>query len=274
MPGGQFTNLKAQARSLGLEERWHEVAETYAEVNRMFGDIVKVTPSSKVVGDMALMMVSQGLSRADVENPDREVAFPESVVDMMKGNLGQPPGGWPEAAPEEDPQGREAHHRPPGPSCEAARYRGDPEGAVEGVRRPRVDDEDLNGYLMYPKVYADYLRRNLVYGPGAHAAHEDLLLRDGAGRRNLGRDRPGQDAGDPASGGGRNARGRVGAGVLRTERPAPRDPGGRPQGGGARPRSVPRPRRAIPTTSERRCRASWPGRRGGGAEGEGRATFS
>ena len=63
MPGGQFTNLKAQARSLGLEERWHEVAKTYADVNQMFGDIVKVTPSSKVVGDMALMMVSQGLTR-------------------------------------------------------------------------------------------------------------------------------------------------------------------------------------------------------------------
>jgi pyruvate carboxylase len=69
MPGGQFTNLKAQARSMGLEERWHEVAQTYADVNRMFGDIVKVTPSSKVVGDMALMMVSQGLTREQVEDP-------------------------------------------------------------------------------------------------------------------------------------------------------------------------------------------------------------
>ena len=69
----------------------------YAEVNRMFGDIVKVTPSSKVVGDMALMMVAQGLTREQVEDPAVEVAFPESVVDMMRGNLGQPPGGWPEA---------------------------------------------------------------------------------------------------------------------------------------------------------------------------------
>jgi pyruvate carboxylase len=69
MPGGQFTNLKAQARSLGLEDRWHEIAQAYADANQMFGDIVKVTPSSKVVGDMALMMVSQDLSVADVENP-------------------------------------------------------------------------------------------------------------------------------------------------------------------------------------------------------------
>jgi pyruvate carboxylase len=95
MPGGQFTNLKAQARSMGLEDRWHEVAQMYADVNQMFGDIVKVTPSSKVVGDMALMMVSQGLSRADVEDPKKEVAFPDSVIDMMRGNLGQPPGGFP-----------------------------------------------------------------------------------------------------------------------------------------------------------------------------------
>ncbi|MDP6192066.1 MAG: pyruvate carboxylase, partial [Paracoccaceae bacterium] len=95
MPGGQFTNLKAQARSLGLEEQWPEIAKTYADVNQMFGDIVKVTPSSKVVGDMALMMVSQGLSRQDVENPDIDLSFPDSVVDMMRGNLGQPPGGFP-----------------------------------------------------------------------------------------------------------------------------------------------------------------------------------
>ncbi|MGN7871890.1 pyruvate carboxylase, partial [Paracoccus sp. 22332] len=97
MPGGQFTNLKAQARSMGLEDRWHEVAQAYADVNRMFGDIVKVTPSSKVVGDMALMMVAQGLTPQQVMDPAVEVSFPDSVVDMMKGNLGQPPGGWPEA---------------------------------------------------------------------------------------------------------------------------------------------------------------------------------
>ena len=77
MPGGQFTNLKAQARSLGLEERWQEVAQAYADANMMFGDIVKVTPSSKVVGDMALMMVAQKLTRQQVEDPKVEVAFPE-----------------------------------------------------------------------------------------------------------------------------------------------------------------------------------------------------
>ncbi|MGH8734394.1 MAG: pyruvate carboxylase, partial [Burkholderiales bacterium] len=95
MPGGQFTNLKEQARSLGLEARWHEVAEAYAAVNRLFGDIVKVTPSSKVVGDLALMMVASGLTPADVADPAKEIAFPDSVVQMMHGDLGQPPGGWP-----------------------------------------------------------------------------------------------------------------------------------------------------------------------------------
>ncbi len=95
MPGGQFTNLKEQARSLGLEARWHEVARTYADVNMMFGDIVKVTPSSKVVGDMALMMVASDLTVSDVLDPRKEIAFPESVVQMMRGDLGQPPGGWP-----------------------------------------------------------------------------------------------------------------------------------------------------------------------------------
>lgn len=95
MPGGQFTNLKEQARSPGLETRWHDVARAYRTANDLFGDIVKVTPSSKVVGDMALMMVSQGLTSEDVMADDRDIAFPASVVEMFRGDLGQPPGGWP-----------------------------------------------------------------------------------------------------------------------------------------------------------------------------------
>lgn len=164
MPGGQFTNLKAQARSLGLEERWHEVAQTYADVNAMFGDIVKVTPSSKVVGDMALMMVSQGLSRADVEDPDRDVAFPDSVVDMMRGNLGQPPGGFPDAIMGKILKGEAANTARPGKHL--------PPVDLEATRKDLaerlgvdIDDEDLNGYLMYPKVFTDYMARHQEYGP-------------------------------------------------------------------------------------------------------------
>jgi len=164
MPGGQFTNLKAQARSLGLEDRWHEVAQTYAEVNRMFGDIVKVTPSSKVVGDMALMMVSQGLTRADVENPKVEVSFPDSVVDMLQGNLGQPPGGFPAKIVKKVLKGRKPDTERPGKHLPPADF--------DAVRKEvadktgaEIDDEDLNAYLMYPKVFADYMARHAIYGP-------------------------------------------------------------------------------------------------------------
>ncbi|MEJ2124387.1 MAG: pyruvate carboxylase, partial [Alphaproteobacteria bacterium] len=144
MPGGQFTNLKAQARSLGLEERWHEVAQAYADVNQMFGDIVKVTPSSKVVGDMALMMVSQHLTRAEVEDPKTEVSFPDSVVDMMRGNLGQPPNGFPEGIVAKVLKGDKPDTSRPGAHLapvdhEAVRAEA---SAKLGVT---LDDEDLNG---------------------------------------------------------------------------------------------------------------------------------
>ena len=165
MPGGQFTNLKAQARSLGLEERWHEVAQAYADVNQMFGDIVKVTPSSKVVGDMALMMVSQGLSRAQVEDPKTDVAFPESVVDMLKGNLGQPPGGWPAGILKKVLKDEKPLSERPGkrlPPIDLEKTRAEVSEMLEGKT---VDDEDLNGYLMYPKVFLDYMGRHRIYGP-------------------------------------------------------------------------------------------------------------
>ena len=128
MPGGQFTNLKEQARSLGLETRWHEVAQTYHDVNLMFGDIVKVTPSSKVVGDMALMMVSQDLTVADVENPAKDIAFPDSVVSMLRGDLGQSPGGWPAGAAEEGAEGRQADHGAARLAAQARRSQGQPQG--------------------------------------------------------------------------------------------------------------------------------------------------
>ncbi len=172
MPGGQFTNLKAQARSLGLEERWSEVAQAYADANMIFGDIVKVTPSSKVVGDMALMMVSQNLSRAQVEDPNVDVTFPDSVVDMLKGNLGQPEGGWPKAISRKVLKDQTAiTHRPgahlPPTDLEAvrAKLKADLKVGVEDNQDEAIDDEDLNGYLMYPKVFIDYRTRHRLYGP-------------------------------------------------------------------------------------------------------------
>ena len=165
MPGGQFTNLKAQARSLGLEEKWPDIAKTYADVNQMFGDIVKVTPSSKVVGDMALMMVSQGLNRDDVENPATEIAFPDSVVDMMKGNLGQPPGGFPDKIISKVLKGEAPNTNRPGASLAPVDLEATRKELSDMMEGKGVDDEDLNAYLMYPKVFLDYMGRRRTYGP-------------------------------------------------------------------------------------------------------------
>ncbi|MCB9992338.1 MAG: pyruvate carboxylase [Hyphomicrobiaceae bacterium] len=166
MPGGQFTNLKEQARSLGLQSRWHEVAQTYADVNQMFGDIVKVTPSSKVVGDMALAMVSSGLTRKEVEDPGREVAFPDSVVDFFAGGLGQPPGGFPEALQKKVLKGRQARTTRPGLDL--------PDADIEAIRQQvaeeldvEVSDFDLASYLMYPKVFSEFVKAQKLYGPTA-----------------------------------------------------------------------------------------------------------
>lgn len=166
MPGGQFTNLKEQARGLGLENRWHEVADAYAEANQLFGDIVKVTPSSKVVGDMALMMVSQGLGSVDVLDPTRDVAFPASVVDMMRGGLGQPPGGWP----------REIQHRVLGSeqpvTVRPASLLGElnldlSRREAEKQSQRHLSEQEFAGYLMYPKVFAAFADAQRRYGPVA-----------------------------------------------------------------------------------------------------------
>jgi pyruvate carboxylase len=164
MPGGQFTNLKEQARSLGLESRWHEVAQTYADVNKMFGDIVKVTPSSKVVGDMALAMVSAGLTRAEVEDPNRDVAFPDSVVGFFAGDLGQPPGGFPDALQKKVLKGRTPLTERPGS------YLKDTDLEAERAKIAKetgedIDDKRLASYLMYPKVFSDFVKTQDKYGP-------------------------------------------------------------------------------------------------------------
>ena len=172
MPGGQFTNLKAQARSMGLEERWPDVAQAYADANMIFGDIVKVTPSSKVVGDMALMMVSQGMTRQQVEDPHIEIAFPESVVDMLKGNIGQPEGGWPSAISKKVLKGETAIITRPGAALPPAdidairaQVKVDLRIGTDDNEDEVLDEEDLNGYLMYPKVFMDYRSRHRAYGP-------------------------------------------------------------------------------------------------------------
>lgn len=164
MPGGQFTNLKEQARSLGLETRWHQVAQTYADANRMFGDIVKVTPSSKVVGDMALMMVSQDLSVADVEHPEKDIAFPDSVVSMLKGDLGQPPDGWPEALQRKALKGEAPYTTRPGSMLPEADLDVERRAIEERLGHP-LSDTAFASYLMYPKVFTDFAGAEEIYGP-------------------------------------------------------------------------------------------------------------
>ena len=164
MPGGQFTNLREQARSLGLDARWHEVADAYAAANRLFGDIVKVTPSSKVVGDMALMMVSQDLTATDVLDPAREIAFPLSVVEMLRGDLGQPPGGWPDAIQRKVLKGETPITVRPGSLLAPADLAAERATAAERCGRP-LSDEEMVSFLMYPKVYEAFCTARDTYGP-------------------------------------------------------------------------------------------------------------
>jgi pyruvate carboxylase len=156
MPGGQYTNLKEQARSLGIDDtRWPEVARTYAEVNDMFGDVIKVTPTSKVVGDMTLLMMTNGLTRAAVLDPDTEIAFPESVVQLFRGDLGQPYGGFPPELQRKVLQGAAPRTLRPGlemPPADLERLRAE---ASEKAERA-VTDRQFASYLMYPKVFTDY----------------------------------------------------------------------------------------------------------------------
>ncbi len=166
MPGGQYTNLKEQARNLGLNERWHEVARTYAEVNQMFGDIIKVTPSSKVIGDMAVSMVSAGLSRKDVEDPDKEIAFPESVVSFFRGELGQPPNGFPKELQRKILKGEQPITERPGKYLGPADFQ-ELRSKVESEIGRKVSDREFFSYLMYPKVFVDFAAWQRKFGPVA-----------------------------------------------------------------------------------------------------------
>ncbi|PCI54685.1 MAG: pyruvate carboxylase [Alphaproteobacteria bacterium] len=164
MPGGQFTNLKEQARGIGLEERWHEVAKSYADVNRMFGDIVKVTPSSKVVGDMALMMVSGNLTPQDIENPNKDIAFPDSVVSFFKGDLGQPYLGFPKDLQKKILKGEAPLTERPGKNLPPADLEGVRQEAEQKTGTP-VNDQSLASYLMYPAVFTDFAKYRAEFGP-------------------------------------------------------------------------------------------------------------
>jgi pyruvate carboxylase len=157
MPGGQYTNLRQQAKSLGLGDRWNDIADMYAQVNEIFGDIVKVTPSSKVVGDMALFMVTNGLTAVDVLNPAKKLHFPKSVVEMMQGAIGFPEGGWPKVLQKIilDTAGAKPIKGRPGAKLAKADFdktRQELEGKVAGD----VRDVDVLSHLLYPQVFQDF----------------------------------------------------------------------------------------------------------------------
>jgi pyruvate carboxylase len=168
MPGGQYTNLREQARSMGIEHRWPEVSRAYADVNRLFGDIVKVTPTSKVVGDMALFMVANDLTPDEVENPARDVAFPESVVSLFKGELGRPPEGFPKALSDKILHGKAPLADRPGKGLPPVDIEVERVKAEKAVGR-HLSDNDLASYLMYPKVFAEFAAHQQHFG------HVDLL---------------------------------------------------------------------------------------------------
>ena len=162
MPGGQYTNLFQQARALGLADRWDEVCRVYADVNELFGDIVKVTPTSKAVGDMALFMVANELTPEDVLDPSRELAFPASVVDLIGGGMGQPPGGFPEEVKKRVLRGEPGLSGRPGETLEPVDFKEAAE-TVEKMLGREPARRDVISYLLYPKVYRDFTDHQSKY---------------------------------------------------------------------------------------------------------------
>ncbi|MCH2026311.1 MAG: pyruvate carboxylase, partial [Verrucomicrobiales bacterium] len=159
MPGGQFTNLKEQAEAMGLGSRWPEIAQCYSEVNDLFGDIVKVTPSSKVVGDMTMFLVTQGISPADVVNLPKGTAFPESVVDMLGGGLGQPMDGWPAEVQKVILGDKEPITDRPGDHAKEVDFDEVKKELKTKLNREPTEDE-VWSYLMYPQVFLDFISSN------------------------------------------------------------------------------------------------------------------
>lgn len=155
MPGGQYTNLLAQARALGLSSQWSRVCEVYAEVNQLFGDIVKVTPSSKAVGDMALFMVANDLTPADILDENRDHAYPESVLDLISGRMGQPYGGFPETVKKVILRHTKAVQGRAGETLPAADFEqiGQQIEAAGGLN----NTQNQLSMILYPKVFQDYI---------------------------------------------------------------------------------------------------------------------
>ena len=164
MPGGQFTNLKEQAAAMGLAHRWPEIARTYAEVNQLFGDIVKVTPSSKVVGDMTMFLITRGIKPADVVNLEPGATpFPESVIDLLAGGLGQPLGGWPKQLQRVVLGDRKPLSGRPGAGLKPLNFKKVAE-EISAKVKPEPTTDDVYSHIMYPEVFAAYSKFEREHG--------------------------------------------------------------------------------------------------------------
>lgn len=163
MPGGQYSNLQQQAKAVGLGDRWDDVKEMYSRVNAMFGDIVKVTPSSKVVGDMALFMVQNELDEESVLEKGKTIDFPDSVIELFEGYLGQPEGGFPKELQKVILKGKQPITVRPGELLDEVDFKALREELFNEINRP-VTDFDLLAYALYPKVFLDYVRTLEQFG--------------------------------------------------------------------------------------------------------------
>lgn len=162
MPGGQYTNLFEQARALGLNDRWPEVCSLYADVNKMFGDIVKVTPTSKAVGDMALFMVANELTTEDVAAGKREIAFPASVIDLMAGRMGQPADGFPKDIQDRILRGEKPLDGRPGAILPPADFDAEREELTELLGKEPSKQEVVSS-LLYPEVFKQFAQHQITY---------------------------------------------------------------------------------------------------------------
>ncbi|WP_281657935.1 pyruvate carboxylase [Halobacillus sp. Cin3] len=163
MPGGQYSNLQQQAKAVGLGERWDEVKGMYRRVNDMFGDIVKVTPSSKIVGDMALYMVQNDLNEDDIYEKGESLDFPDSVIEFFQGYLGQPYGGFPAELQRIILKGREPIQVRPGELLEPVDFNNLKETLFHSLDR-QVTSFDMISYALYPKVFMDHQKFREQYG--------------------------------------------------------------------------------------------------------------
>lgn len=162
IPGGQFTNLFQQAHSMGLAHRWREITDVYAEVNQLFGDIVKVTPSSKVVGDMTLFLVTNNMKAKDILDNEKDISFPTSVVEFFEGRLGQPTGGFPKEVQYKILRGAPAYTERPGANLPPVNLE-EVKEKVESCIFRNISNEELMSYLMYPEVFFQYAEHRKKY---------------------------------------------------------------------------------------------------------------